>query len=292
MSDEAILDPGVTRPARPTNRARKEGRVFRYTVGALIVLLFFVPLLYVLMIAFESGGHFLRSPLTPPVNNPKAGNFAAAWRQADLGIQLLNTILYSVIAAGLSTVLSLLIAFPIARRITKWSEKIYRLFTLGLFLPVAIIPLFIESQKLHLYNNRIGYILLHVEPGIPLGVVLLTAVITSLPRELDEAAQVDGCGYMRYLATIVSPLVAAGLVVVFLYSLLGVWNDIIGPVVFLNNPNLFPISRGIFSFYGSHESDWTLLAAAIVIASLPVLILFVLTQRKLVRATIGGAIKQ
>jgi raffinose/stachyose/melibiose transport system permease protein len=87
------------------------------------------------------------------------------------------------------------------------------------------------------------------------------------------------------------PLTRSGMLVVFLYSLLGVWNNIIAPVVFLSNSSLYPITQGLYSFFGSHESEWTVLAAALIIVSLPVLVLFVISQRRLLGATIAGAVK-
>ena len=150
-----------------------------------------------------------------------------------------------------------------------------------------IIPLFVEARDLHLFDSRIGYILLHVEWGMPLGVILLTAFVYSIPTELDEAAWLDGASYPQYVARFIAPLAWPGLVITFLYSLLGVWNDIIGPVVLLASPNLFPVSRGVYSFYSSNQSAYTLLAAAVIIVSLPVAFLFVISQRQLLRATMG-----
>jgi raffinose/stachyose/melibiose transport system permease protein len=147
--------------------------------------------------------------------------------------------------------------------------------------------LFIEARDLGLYDNRIGYILLHVEPGLPLGVILLTAFIGSIPADLDEAAWLDGASYPRYMVSFVARLAWPSIVITFLYSLLGVWNDIIGPVVFLANPSLFPVSRGVFNFYGSNQGAYTLLAAAVMIVSAPVALLFVVSQRQLLRATMG-----
>lgn len=254
------------------------------------IVLFLLPILYVVMIAVESPGHFIRSPLTPPAHL-YIQNFSQAWTGADLGIELVNTALYSVSAAAVTTVLSLIIAFPIARRLIRFAPGIYALLTVGLFLPLAIIPLFVEARLLGLYNNRIGYIILHVEPGLPLGVVLLTAFVSAIPVQLDEAAWMDGAGYLRYLARVVLPMTWPGVVITFLYALLGVWNDIIGPVVYLVNPRLFPVTVGIFNFYGANESELTLLAAAIVIASLPVVALFTVSQRQLIRSAIAGSVK-
>jgi raffinose/stachyose/melibiose transport system permease protein len=271
-------------------RARRYVVASRLVTGLLITLLFFLPVLYIIMVSLEQPSHFLSDPLTPSAH-PALSNFSGVWSQGDLGPELINTVVYSVSAAALTTVLSLLIAFPIARRLVAASNALYASLVIGLFLPLSIIPLFIESRDLGLFDNRIGYIVLHIEPGLPLGVVLLTGFITAVPRELDEAAWSDGCGYLRYLLRVIVPLTWSGLLITFLYSMLGVWNDIIGPVVYLVNPALFPISRGLYSFFGTNESDWTLLAAGIVIASLPILALFVVTQRFFIRSAMGGAIK-
>jgi raffinose/stachyose/melibiose transport system permease protein len=237
------------------------------------------------MIALEPPRHFLQNPLSPPI--PTLSNFGAAWQQGDLGPEVANTVLYSVLAAGVSTALSLLIAFPIARKMIRWSSWLYRSFVIGLCFPLPIIPLFIEARALHLLDNRPGYILLHVETGLPFGVIMLTAFIASIPRELDEAAFLDGSPYLRYLRTVVVPLAWPSIVITFLYSLLAVYNDIIGPVVYLATPSLFPVTRGVYNFYGSNESDWTLLAAAVIIVSIPVVVLFAVSQRQLLRSTLG-----
>lgn len=261
-------------------------RMRRLATGVLVALIFLVPIVYVVMISFESSAQFGAHPMEPPVP-PSVGNFGSAWQQGDLGPEIVNTVIYAVGAAGISTGLSLLIAFPVARRLVRWSSSLYHWFVVGLALPVSYIPLFVEARDLGLYNNRIGYILLHVEPGLPLGVILLTAFVSSIPQELDEAAWLDGASYPRYILSFVAPLAWPSIVITFLYSLLFVWNDIIGPVVFLASPSLFPVARGVYSFYSSNESAYTLLAAAVMIVSAPVALLFIVSQKQLLRATMG-----
>jgi len=278
-----------SRRATPLRRARFWARL---VTGLLIGVVFLAPVLYVVMISFETPAHFLQSPMAPP-SSAHLSNFSQAWTGADLAQELVNTVIYSVVAAGLSTVLALLIAFPLARRLVRGHRPLYTLMAIGLFLPLAYIPLFIEAQKLHLYNNMPGYIILHIEPGLPLAVVLLYAFITTVPVELDEAAWIDGTGYLSYLLRVIVPLTRPALLIGFLYAMLQVWNDIIGPVVYLagTSTNLFPVTRGIFNFYGQNESAYTIFAAAVTIASLPLVILFAGTQRQLIRAAIAGSVK-
>jgi raffinose/stachyose/melibiose transport system permease protein len=272
---------------------RRPRLVSGIAVGVLIALLFLLPVLYVVMMAFESPSHFLASPMTP--GPPDVSNFSGAWNSADLGPELLNTVLYSVVAAALSVALGLLIAFPIARRLLRGHSLLYTFVFVGLFLPLSIIPMYAEARMLGLFNNRIGYIILHVEqpglPGLPLAVVVLTASLASVPLELDEAAWMEGASYLAYLGRVIVPLTRPALLIAFLYAMLGVWNDIIGPVVLLADPGLAPVTKGIYSFYGSSESQFTLLAAGVVIVSLPVVLLFVASQRQINRASLVGSVK-
>jgi raffinose/stachyose/melibiose transport system permease protein len=268
---------------------RRPRLVSGVAVGLLVVILFLLPVLYAVMIAFQTHQHFLVSPNTP--GTPDFGNFGAAWNQADLGPELLHTVLYSVSAAALSTLLGLLIAFPIARRLIRGGSALYTAVMIGLFLPFSVIPLYAEAKSLHLFDSWWGYIIMHVEPGLPLAVLLLVAFISGVPAELDEAAWMEGAGYFQYLIRVVLPLTRPALVIAFLYGMLGVWNDIIGPVVLLANSSLFPVSRGIFVFSGSNQTAWPHLAAAIVIISLPVVLLFAASQRQLIRARFIGSVK-
>src|SRR5581483_3715520 len=157
-----------------------------------------------------------------------------------------------------------------------------RFLVVGICIPLPIIPLFVQARYMHLYNNRLGYTILHIEPGLPLGVILLTAFVLTIPREIDEASWLFGCGYFRYLLSIVAPLAWPSMVITFLYSLLGIWNDLIGPVVLLADSSLYPVTRGVYSFYSSNTTAYTLLAAAVIIASAPVVVLFVASQRQLI----------
>jgi raffinose/stachyose/melibiose transport system permease protein len=288
-SSPGLAARGLQGPRRRPGRLRLLARL---STGALIVVVFALPVLYVLMISFETANHYGQDAMRPPASLDLP-NYSQAWTAGDIGRQLINTALYSVVASAIATVLALLIAYPIARRLIRGHNVMYGLLAVGLFLPFSIIPLFVEARSLGLYDNTPGYIILHIEPGMPLGVVLLTAFILAVPNELDEAAWLDGIGYLRYLARVIVPLTRPALLITFLYGMLGVWNDIIGPVALLGptSNNLFPITRGIYNFYSGYQNDYPVFAAAIVLASLPLLAVFAATQRHLVRAAIAGSVK-
>jgi raffinose/stachyose/melibiose transport system permease protein len=122
-------------------------------------------------------------------------------------------------------------------------------------------------------------------------VFVLTGFIKGIPTELDDAAAIDGCGYVRYVFQIIMPLLTPALGVVGLIVTILVWNDIINPVIFLPSRAIKPISAGLFQFYAENTAELTLIAAAIVITAAPLIVLFVFTQRYIVAGLTGGALK-
>lgn len=208
-----------------------------------------------------------------------------------MGEYFLNSVLYTVVPTVIALMLSLFLAFPISRQYVRWARQLHVLLTSGMFFPVAVIPLFIEARMLHLYNNRPGYIILHIEDAMVFGFFLFVGYFRTIPRELDESAVIDGCGYLRYLFTIVGPLARPAFATMGIYAGIQIWNDLIGPVVFLATPSLFPLSRGLFVFYGTSASQWTLLAAGVLIAAAPLIIAFLLFQRYFIQGATAGAIK-
>ncbi len=271
-------------------------RRLNFPLGAFVFLLVFctifylAPLVYLLNVALESAHQFLANPLTLP-HPIMWQNFVNAWRDATMGVYFSNSVIYTGTATILAVACAVLLAFPVERRYVRGWNAVYLSMILGFFLPIGIIPLFIESQLLHLYNNRIGYILLHVQGGLTLGFIFFVAYFKTIPRELDESAALDGCGYLRYIFQIILPLIKPALATVGIYAAVAVWNDLIGPVVFLASNSLFPLTRGLFNFYGSYQSEWTLLAAGIFIVASPLILAFIVLQRNFIEGSLSGSLK-
>lgn len=271
-------------------------RLVRFTWGsfliaAVIALLFYLgPMLYLLGISLQSANQFLNNPLSLP--HPFVwANFSNAWNEATMSVYFSNSVLYTAASTLVSLFFAVLLAFPVSRRYVPGSQWIYLIFLSGIFLPIGLIPLFIESRLLDLYNNRIGYIILHLQYGLNFGFFILVGYFKTIPKELDESAVIDGCGYFHYIWRILLPLTRPALATVGIYIAINVWNDLIGPVVFLASNSLFPLTRGLYTFYGSYQSDWTLLAAGVFIVAAPLILAFILLQRYLVAGAVAGSLK-
>jgi len=268
--------------------SRWSERAARYILLLSITLIFLFPLLYLVNIALKTPQNYLFDPsgLTSSLD---VANFSNAWAAGDFGLLIKNTLLYTVAATVLSVACSLFVAFPIARRYVRWSGIWYTFFVMALFLPDNLIPQFQLLLKLGLYNTPLGYVLLM--SGVGLGPFLITGYLTSVPRELYEAASVDGCGYIRYVLIIIVPLIKPILVTASVLQSIGVWNEIIRPTVMLTSHAYAPVSQGLFAFYGEYTDSWTLLAAAVLIVAAPMLILYVCLQRFFIEGALSGAVK-
>jgi raffinose/stachyose/melibiose transport system permease protein len=259
-----------------------------YVALLMVTVIYVFPLLYLLNVALKAPQAYLFDP-TGMTKSLDFTNFSDAWVRGNFAHYFGNTILYTVAATAIGVTSSLLVALPISRGYVKWSSVWYTLFVVSLFLPSALIPQFQLILHLHLYNTQIGYILL--SSGLGIGPFMIIGYLRSIPRELDEAASIDGCGYLRFNLLMLPPLIKPILVTAALLQAIGVWNDIIGPTIYLSSPGYYPVSLGLFTFYGQYGNDWTVLAAAVLIVAAPLIVLFVLLQRYFMEGATAGAIK-
>ena len=145
-----------------------------------------------------------------------------------------------------------------------------------------------EARALHLYNSRLGYLVLTSFAGA--GFFFFVGYIKSIPREIDEAAALEGCGYFRFIITIIIPQMRPALAAFAVFGFVASWNNLILPLVMLSDQSLWPVTRGLYGFLSQYSTQWPLIAAATIIVAAPVLVVFVLLQRHLVEGVAGGAV--
>jgi len=264
-------------------------QIASYVVILLLIALYVIPLCLVLNTSVKTVEQFNLSP-NALATSIHLGNFVKAWQLGNFEKYFLNSLLYTSVSTILTVLLSLFAAFPLARGYVKWSSAIYLFFLLSIFLPNPMVPQFKLIQWMHLYNNPIGYMILKTT-GTGIVFMMFVGYIKSISRDLDEAAGMDGCGYGRFLFSIVFPLMKPVVATGITLTAIQTWNDIIGPTIYLSNEKYAPVTKGLFSFYGQYTNQWPLLACGIMIIVLPLLILYLFVQRYLVDGALAGAVK-
>ena len=265
------------------------GTVAQYVPVAVIMLVYLFPLLFLLNTALKSNAEFFANPVGI-AHTFAFGNFPTAWEKGNFGAYMLNSVLYTLVAAFLGTVCSLLLGFPVSRGYLRHTRLWYGLFVAMLFLPNTLVTQFQLLLRLNLYDTQLGYILI-MAAGVGVGPLLVSGYVKSIPRELDEAAALDGVGYWRFVFLFLPPMIKPVLTTVFLLQAIGVWNDIILPTILLPDQAKFPATLGLFAFQGTYTSEWSLLAAATIIVAGPLLVAYVFLQRYLVASVVGSAVK-
>ncbi len=280
-------------PARPALRTvpirLRPGMSGGYVVMLLLALLYAIPMVFVLFVALESPRQFATNAASIP-DPVMWSNVPNAWTRGEFSSYFVNTVTYTLVITIGTLVIATLAAFPIARGHVRGSNGFYLLFVSGLLLPAGLIPQYFVMHQLGLFDTRIGYILLWIS-RMAFPVFVLAGFVKGIPSELDDAAAIDGCGYVRYVFQVVMPLLKPALGVVGLIVTIRVWNDVVNPVIFLPSRAIKPISAGLFQFYAENTAELTLIAAAIVITASPLILLFLFTQRYIVAGLTGGALK-
>lgn len=264
------------------------GKIISYAALIFFAIIYAGPLLMLVNTAFKTLPSFMKDAvsITDTLNFQ---NFIDAWEKANFPRYLTNTLIYTISATVIYLITAVFVAFPIARGYVKGANWILTMFVVALFLPPALIPQFQLMLSLGLYNNPVGYILLFLTN--PIGIVILVNYIKSVPKELDEAAALDGCGYFKFVTSVVFPLIQPAIATVAVLHAIGIWNELILPTIYLTSQEYYPITRGMIVFQGVYGSNWPTLAAAVLIMTLPMLAIFLLLQRYIISGLTQGAVK-
>lgn len=220
-------------------------------------------------------------------------NLVYAWNNAGFGRAFLVTVVLVAVSSVAIVLVSAPAAYALTRLGVRGSNGLTNFIAIGMGIPfqTVVIPLFIGMAKLNLTNSLFGMFLVYVALSIPFTVFLLTGFFRSLPDELEEAASIDGASPLRTFFSIMLPLARGGLITALILNAIGLWNETLLALVFLNENANFTLARALFSFYGaaSYQSEYGGLIAGVAIVVLPMLVLYVLLARRIITGLTLGA---
>ena len=256
-------------------------------------LLWVYPFLWTLGSSLKSPKGFFDEGLNVVPKEFYWSNYVNAWNEASFGQFFFNTVFVTVLTAVFTLLFSSMAGFVLARKQFPGKKVVIGVILITLFLPrgYTIIPVFDLVQRLNLLDTLWSIILVQTAGGLVFSTFLFMGYFSTMDRELEDAARVDGAGFNQLFWRVMFPLSAPMLATVALFTFIGSWNDFFVPLVFtLGRPELHTLTVGMFAFIAQNSTNWTYLCAGSVIALAPIMLVFVVLQRYFISA-IAGAVK-
>jgi raffinose/stachyose/melibiose transport system permease protein len=268
------------------------GKTIAYICLIALAFINLFPILMLFISSLKTTKEIFLTPLAlPQVWSLK--NYTQAWVKSNFITYFRNSAIVSVLSIGCIIMVTSMAAYVIARFKFPGRRALFLYLIAGIALPVklAIIPIFLLMRDLHIQDTYLSLILVYTAGGVAFSMFLLVNFFKSLPRELEESAKIDGAGAFRIYWSIDLPLLKPALATVTIFNFIDVWNDFFFPLILINKKELRTIPLGIQIFYGEYNIQWNLLFAALNIAVIPILIVFVIMSRQFISGLTEGAVK-
>ena len=269
-------------------------RPLAWTLGVgLLCLVFLFPFYWMLVTAVLPTSQVLaREPtLVPSLADISFRAFAVAFERKPLATWLINSLLVTLGATAISLVISALAGYSLSRFRTRAQEFTGLTLLLTKMLPgsLIVIPFFIMASTFHLIDSLWALMLANAAIGVPFATWLLKGFFDGIPRDLEHAAMIDGCGHLTAFVYIIIPLARPGLAACAIYLAILSWSDFVFAKTLINDQARWTITTGMVSFIGEHGIEWSALMAAGVISMVPMIVLFVLLEPFLVSGMTSGS---
>ena len=264
--------------------------IIKQVVCIVLSLIVLMPFYLVVINSFKTKSEAARMSLKLPTEWVFT-NYIDVIDKANLVQGFANSLLYALVATLIGVTISAMAAFVLSRARTRSNNLIYYFFITGLFFPVNYVTLVRVFQWLHLTNTRLGIILVFTSAMIPFCVFTIYSFVETVPKEMDEAAIIDGASPFRMFFSIIFPMLKPTIVTCFILQFMGVWNDFLTPLYLSSKSKLFPMTMAVYQFFGRNQSYWNYVFADIVLTVIPVVIIYFIGQRYLLEGTTSGSVK-
>jgi ABC-type glycerol-3-phosphate transport system permease component len=257
------------------------------------VLMVIFPFVWMIYSTFKTNKEFMRSVWSFPTRlNFDA--YVGAWSGGALGGYAINSLIIMAGATVITVLVSTLAGYALAIYRPRWMPAVELSLTAAMAIPayVALVPLVVMLRTAGLLDTHLGVILPTAAFNVPVSIFIMQAFFNTLPRELFDAGRVDGASEWMIFRTIALPIARPAMFTVGIVNMIWVWNDFLFPVVFINNPARKTLPVGLTDFVGEHVTNYPVMLAAILMAAIAPLILFVFFERQITAALIGGAVKE
>ena len=278
-----------------TRTKRRPLDIIIITIMIIYAVIVLFPMMWVVLTAFKTNADFIAAPWGLP-DKLDFSNFTNAWVNVNFRRYAFNSIFITCASVLLVVVLAAPTAYILTRIKIKVNKILLFLFISGLYVPIALVlpTEFLLFNGLNLYNNQFALILLYVVFSLPYSILVLSGFYESMPKEIEEAAQVDGCTYNKCFWKIVFPMSRNGISTIIIMNLIWIWNDYIFALTFLQDSEKMTLPVGIIGLMQSFKlkADWVTLFAGLCFVMIPSIIAFLVFQKSMIRGLTAGALKE
>lgn len=267
------------------------GHPIVYVLSLVLVLICVTPVVYIIIGGFRTNSQITRDPAGMP--NPwNFENYKTVFASNTFWSELVNSLIVSLGTMVGVVALALMVSFVIARYRFSLNKALYSLFAAGMMFPitVAITPLYLLLRNLHLINSHLGIVLPQIAFGLPQAIIIMVPFLKSIPLELEEAAELDGCSRLGFFFRMVLPLSGPGVATVAILTFVSSWNAYMLPLFLLNDSSKYTLPLGVQMFSSQHSVDTAQVLAFTSLSMIPALICFTIFQKKIVGG-LAGAVK-
>jgi glucose/mannose transport system permease protein len=267
------------------------GRIAAYIVLILVALFYIMPLYVMIITGFKDAANVSTATMWKLPDSLGAGGYREAWDR--LSPNLGQSIKLVIPATIISAVLGSFNGYLFSKWQFKGSNLLFGLLLFGMFIPYQsiLIPLIQALQKIHLYGSMTGLILVHIVAGLPITTLIFRNYYANIPKELVEAARVDGASTLSVFYQIMLPLSLPGFVVVGIFQVTNIWNDFLFGLTIITNPAEQPITVALNNLSGSFSVDWNVVMAGSVLAALPTMLIYICLGRFFIKGMLSGSMK-
>lgn len=255
--------------------------------------LFILPMIFTLLASLKDNRTIFADPFGLP-EVFRFENYAVAWREANMSRYFINSILISLATVVVLALVCSMAAFVISRFRFKANKALLMFFMIGMMIPMhtILVPVAYMIGMLNMKNNLVVLVLLYVAFNIPFSVMVLSNFMNGISASLEEAATIDGAGYFQIYWNVAMPLSIPAISTISIFNFLAAWNNVLFPLLFINDKNLKPIALGLLNFSGERGSDYGPMMAAIAITVFIPLLIYLLFQEKVESGLTAGAVKE
>ncbi|HEX2944729.1 MAG TPA: carbohydrate ABC transporter permease [Clostridia bacterium] len=267
-------------------------RAIVYIVLIILSLAYLYPLLWLLFNSLKTDNELFSNPWSI-VSSMQFVNYATAWVSGKVGTSFFNSVIVSASSIAITIVVSAMAAFAIKRFKWRFSGLALGIFLIGIMIPIhsTLIPLFLVFNSINILNHYISLILPYVAFALPTSIFILGGFMAVFPKEIEEAAIMDGCKMRTVFWKIIFPLSKSSIATISIFNFVAAWNELMFALIFMSDPNKMTLPVSLTRFRGQYSTSWAIQLAAVVIMVVPSLIVYFFLNDKIIKSLTIGAVK-